>query len=234
MSFIVAIDEPSCSGKSTIARILALELGFSHIQSGAIYRCIGLQMLNENIGITNEKKIARLLTNINISFKNINGKQRTFLNSEDVTDTIRTTNVTDFTSKVASIIFVRDSVDMILRRLAQNNNIIMDGRDIGTEVFPNADIKFFLNASPIVRAKRKQKELLVTGSNVSLNNVLKSMYTWDYDAINRKKGALRRAPDSIYIDTSALEIDKLKEIMLKAIEQKIIEKDNLRSEEIEI
>ena len=89
------------------------------------------------------KKIARLLTNINISFKNINGKQRTFLNSEDVTDTIRTTNVTDFTSKVAYIIFVRDSVDMILRRLAQNNNIIMDGRDIGTEVFPNADIIFF-------------------------------------------------------------------------------------------
>lgn len=223
MSFVIAIDGPSCAGKSTIANSLASELQILHIQSGAFYRCLGLQMIKNNANLQDKEEISQLLLNSKITFKNIDGQQIILLNSEDVTELIRTKEVTDYTSKLASVTLIRDSVNTIMRKYAQTHSLIIDGRDIGTEVFPNAEVKFFLNAAPIVRAKRKQAELSQLGNNIPLNDVLKSIYTWDYDAINRKYGALKRAPDSIYIDTSSLEIDKLKEIMLKIIEEKVFE-----------
>lgn len=234
MSFIVAIDGPSCVGKSTIAKILAEELDFSYFQSGSLYRCVAFQMKKEGLTTEDEKDIQQMLTDMHIQFRNTKEGQIVLLNGENVTTIIRSKEVTDFSSKVASIQLVRDSVDRKLRRLAYDTNIIMDGRDIGTTLFPNADIKFFLTAHPSVRAKRKQKELAQNGEYQSYEAILESMYIWDYDAIHRKHGALRRAPDSIGIDTSDLTIEELKGIMLEKISQRIQEKEKRESEEKEI
>lgn len=228
MSFIVAIDGPTSSGKSTVSKLISSELNFTYVQTGAMYRCVAMEMLNEGIALDDEDGIRQLLDNIDIKFKNIDEKQLIFLNNKEVTDEIRSKEVTDYTSSVASITEVRSKLIDKQREIAKNGNIIMEGRDIGTNVFPDADIKFFLNAKAIVRAERRQKELEAKGQKLGLTEVLESMYKWDKEAVERKEGALKRAQDSIYIDTSELNVEELGKKMLPIIRCKYNDKFNER------
>lgn len=227
MSFIIAIDGPSCAGKSTIAKELATELKFAYLQSGSLYRAIGLVTLRNGISHIDEQNIKEMLKNLNIRINTTNEGQIVLLDGEDVTKLIRSKEVTDESGKIASIQVVRNYVTDRLRSFAHHTNVIMDGRDIGTTIFPNADVKFYLNARPEVRAKRKQEELKQNGQELSLIEVMKSMYEWDYDAVHRKQGALKRSLDSIYIDTSDLTIEEVKNSMLQIIRQKYEEKRKL-------
>ena len=221
MSFIVAIDGPTSSGKSTLANIIANDMGFINIQTGAMYRCVALQMLRENIQLnSNLQCINDLLERIDIEFMKQDEKQIILLNGENVTEEIRKKHITDYTSEVASIKEVRHKLLKEQRKMAGKVDVVVEGRDIGTNVFPNANIKFFLTAKPIVRAKRKQEELKLLGEEIDLLTVLQSIYKWDKDAINRKEGPLKRAKDSIYIDNSEMTTEELKDIMLRQIREK--------------
>lgn len=226
MSFIVAIDGPTSSGKSTVSNFIAQKLNFEYIQTGAMYRCVALGLLQNNIQLNDEAKIKKMLNNMNIKFLNDRENQIVIMNNKDVTEKIRTKEVTDYTSKVASIILVRHKMLEIQRRMGQNSNVIMEGRDVGTNVFPNANVKFFLTAKPSIRARRKQRELEKIGEKLEFSSVLDSIYKWDKDAIERKEGALKRAKDSIYIDSSEMSIKELEEKMIDIIKQKYKEKDN--------
>ena len=228
MSFIVAIDGPSCSGKSTVSNILAKELGFVYVQTGAMYRCVAREILKNSIKLNDIERIEEVLQKINIRFINSFNKQIVLLNGEDVTEEIRGKGITDYTSLVASITEVRRKMLNEQRKMGENSNIVIEGRDIGTNVFPNADIKFFVTAKPIIRAQRKLKELEEIGEKTSLTRVLESVYQWDKDAIERKEGALKRAKDSIYIDTSEMKIEEVKEKMLKSIREKYREDEIVR------
>ena len=225
MSFIVAIDGPTSSGKSTIANIIAKELGFVYIQTGAMYRCVTLELLNNKVSLSNSEQIRKILERINIYFVKGQKRQRVIMNGKDVTELIRTKNVTDYCSDVASLSEVRHKLLQEQRRMSSYSNVVVEGRDTGTTVFPNADVKFFLTANPILRAKRKQKELAQIGENLELINVLKSMYKWNENAIKRKDGALKRAKDSIFIDSSEMSVEELKGKMMGFIKEKYKEKE---------
>lgn len=224
MSFIVAIDGPTSSGKSTVAKLISSKLNFTYIQTGAMYRCIALEMLNNNISIDDDSGIRNILDNMDIKFENSHEKQLIIFNGNEITEEIRSKKVTDFTSSVASISQVRKKLLDTQRSLAQNRNIIMEGRDIGTTVFPNADVKFFLNANPLIRAERRRKELEKYGEKIDFIKVLESIYKWDKEAVEREEGALKRAKDSIYIDTSDLSIEELADQMITTIRYKYNDK----------
>lgn len=222
MSFIVAIDGPTSSGKSTLAKNIQNQLGFKNIQTGAMHRCVAKLILDNNIEINDMQEIERILTHLDIELKDTKEGQLVLLNERDVTLEIRTKKITDFTSKVASIPIVRQTLVNMQRKMAEKHNIVIEGRDIGTNVFPNANIKIFLNASPKVRIDRKVKELKKNGEKFDFNEIAESVYNWDRDAINRGNGALKRAKDSIYIDTSNLTIDELTTMVINKIKQKYI------------
>lgn len=227
MAFIVAIDGPTSSGKSTLAKRIAKELGFINIQTGAMYRCVAKQMQDSNIGIENTEEIETMLKNINISFRGNGDKQIVLLNGDDVTLQIRSKEITDFTSKVASILEVREALVEKQREMAQNRNVVMEGRDIGTNVFPQADIKIYLDANPLERIKRKILELKQNGEEVDELAVANSVYNWDEDAVKRKEGALKKAEDAIYIDSTQLSIDELARLVIGKINEKYIDEMEL-------
>ena len=227
MAFIVAIDGPTSSGKSTLAKRIAKELGFINIQTGAMYRCVAKQMQDSNIGIEDTKEIETMLKKINISFRGNGDKQIVLLNGEDVTLQIRSKEITDFTSKVASILEVREALVEKQREMAQNRNVVMEGRDIGTNVFPQADIKIYLDANPLERIKRKILELKQNGEEVDELAVANSVYNWDEDAVKRKEGALKKSEDAIYIDSTQLSIDELARLVIGKINEKYIDEVEL-------
>lgn len=227
MAFIVAIDGPTSSGKSTLAKRIAKELGFINIQTGAMYRCVAKQMQDSNIGIEDTKEIETMLKKINISFRGNGDKQIVLLNGEDVTLQIRSKEITDFTSKVASILEVREALVEKQREMAQNRNVVMEGRDIGTNVFPQADIKIYLDANPLERIKRKILELKQNGEEVDELAVANSVYNWDEDAVKRKEGALKKSEDAIYIDSTQLSIDELARLVIGKINEKYIDEMEL-------
>lgn len=227
MAFIVAIDGPTSSGKSTLAKRIAKELGFINIQTGAMYRCVAKQMQDSNIGIEDTKEIETMLKKINISFRGNGDKQIVLLNGEDVTLQIRSKEITDFTSKVASILEVREALVEKQREMAQNRNVVMEGRDIGTNVFPQADIKIYLDANPLERIKRKILELKQNGEEVDELAVANSVYNWDEDAVKRKEGALKKSEDAIYIDSTQLSIDELARLVIGKISEKYIDEMEL-------
>ncbi len=225
MSFIVAIDGPTSSGKSTISNLISKEMGFVYIQTGAMYRCVALELLKHGIDLEDTEQIGKVLEEIDIHF--IRGKdgQNVIMNGEDVTEQIRTKEVTDYCSDVASISEVRHKLLQEQRKMASHSDVVIEGRDTGTTVFPNADVKFFLTASSVVRARRKQQELAALGENLRFIDVLKSVYKWDEDSVKRKEGALKRAKDSIFIDSSEMEVEELKEKMLGIVKEKYKERD---------
>ncbi len=227
MSFIVAIDGPTSSGKSTLAKRLSMELGFFYIQTGAMYRCVAKLMTDNNISVDSIDEISKLLKTLEIAFKDTKDGQLVFLNGKEVASEIRTKEITDFTSKVASIPIVRMALVQMQRDMAKRKDVVMEGRDIGTNVFPNADLKIFLTASPKVRIKRRLAELEKNGEKYNFQEIAESIYKWDEEAIHRSNGALKRAEDSIYIDTTFLTEEELTKIVIEKIKEKYKEEKEL-------
>ena len=215
MSYIVAIDGPAGSGKGTITKLVAKDLGLVSIDTGMLYRCHALAVLKNNIDVSDEEKVEEILEKIDINLKNKNNKQSVFLNGEDVTDQIRTPEVTGIVSKTSSILGVRNKITELERKigyewLKEGKNIIMEGRDITTVVFPEAKVKIYLDATPIERAKRRCRQNKRNGINQSFEEVLQSIMERDKNDMNKKVGALKKAPDAIYVDSSKSSVNKTK------------------------
>lgn len=220
MSFIVAIDGPAGTGKGTITKLIAKELGLLNIDTGAMYRCVALQALRKNITTIEEKeKIIEIAKNINIEIKHKEEEQQIYLNGEDVSKEIRSKEVSGFVSPVSSIPEVREIMVDLQRKMSEDSDVIMEGRDITTVVFPNADVKIYLDANVEERAKRRYIENEQKGIQMTYEEVLESIKARDYNDMNKKVGALKIAEDAIVIDTTHMTIDevkqKVKEIILK-------------------
>lgn len=225
MSYIVAIDGPAGAGKGTITKLVAKDLGLVSIDTGMLYRCHALAILRDNINLSNDKEIEDILDKIKIELKNENNKQTVFLNGEDVTSEIRMPEISKVVSKTSSILGVREKITNLEREigyewLKQGKNIIMEGRDITTVVFPEADVKIYLDATPIERAKRRCRQNKRNGINQPFNEVLQSIMERDKNDMNKKVGALKKALDAIYVDSSKSNVNKIKQKIIKIIRQK--------------
>ena len=217
---IVAVDGPAGSGKGTVTKRIEKELGFLNLDTGATYRCVALQVLRENVKLDNEEKIIKIANDIDIKIDNTGDKDIVLLNGEDVSRDIRTKEVTSIVSQISSIIPVREKMVEVQRSLAIGKNVIVEGRDICTVVFPNADVKIYLDASEEVRAKRRFEENKQNGIDTTYEEVLENVKMRDYNDMHKKFGALKRADDAIVVDSSNLTIDevveKIKDIIKSA------------------
>ena len=220
MSFIVAIDGPAGTGKGTITKILSKEMGLVNIDTGATYRCVALYAIRNNIKLEEKDKIIESLKNINIDMKNEDGEQTIFFNGEDVSKEIRSKEVTKIVSQVSSIKEVRFAMVDIQRKLAEGKDVIMEGRDITTYVFPNADVKIYLDADENERAKRRYKEMQEKGIEMTYEEVLKNIQIRDKNDKEKEIGALKIAEDAVYVDTTNLTIEEVKEKVKQIIEEK--------------
>ena len=215
--FSVAIDGPSGAGKSSIARRAAERLGFIYVDTGALYRTVGLAMSRANTDLTSEKAVAELLDSIKVELVFKNGEQRVLLNGEDVSDAIRTPKASMMASKCSALPAVRAFLLDLQRNMAKTNSIIMDGRDIGTVVLPDANVKIYLTASAKVRAKRRYDELIEKGHNVEFEDVLADMEKRDYDDMNRATAPLKQADDAVLLCTDDLNFEESILAVLKII-----------------
>ena len=220
MSFIVAIDGPAGTGKGTITEIISKKLNLVNIGTGSAYRCVALAAIENNISIDETEKIVDLLDKIKIEFKKINDKDLIFLNGKDVTNRLREKDVSTTVSKVSLIKDVRFKLNDIFKKQAKTQDVIMEGRDIGTYVFPNADVKIFLDASLEERIRRRVKQNEELGINMSLKEIEDNMKQRDYDDKTREVGALKQADDAIYIDSSNLSIDEVANKVIDIIKKK--------------
>lgn len=220
MSFVVAIDGPAGSGKGTVTKLVGDELGLINIDTGATYRCVALETLNKNIPIENKKEIINILDKINIEFKNENNIEKVYLNGEDVTKKIRSKEVSKIVSQVSSIKEVRYKMVDLQRRLAKGKDVIMEGRDIGTYVFPNANVKIYLDATAEQRAKRRYIQNQEAGIQMEYEEILQNIKMRDKNDMEKEIGALRKAEDAIYIDSTNLSINQVKEQIIKIIKEK--------------
>lgn len=214
MNYVIAIDGPAGSGKGTITKIVADKLNLVYIDTGATYRCVALASLRNNIKLEETDKIINLAKTLDIDF-DING--HTYLNGEDVSNLIRSTEVTNIVSPVSSIPEVREIMVDLQRKMANNKNVIMEGRDITTVVFPDAKYKFYLDADVMERAKRRFKQNEEMGIESNLDDIIDSIKKRDYNDMHKPVGALKRTEDQIYIDTTHLTIDEVVEEILKHI-----------------
>ena len=218
MSFIVAIDGPAGAGKGTITKLVGEKLGLINIDTGATFRCVTLNMLQEQIDIQEEDKIKEMLDKINIKMEP-NGK--IFLNGEDVTRRIREIDVNNFVSPVSVLPIVRNKLLEVQRSIAEGKNVIMEGRDIGTVVFPNADVKIYLDATAEERAKRRVLQNQEKGIESSYEEVLEGIKDRDKRDSTRKIAPLKKAEDAIYVDSTNLSIEQVVEKIIQIIENKI-------------
>ena len=221
MAFVVAIDGPAGTGKGTITKIISKRMNLLNIDTGAMYRSVTLACIRNNVAPNEEKKIEKILDNIDIELKNMNGEQKIFLNGEDVSKEIRTPEVDEQVAKFAALKSVRDKLTPIQRKIGENNNIIMEGRDIGTVVFPNADVKIFLDCSLEERAKRRYLQNLKKGINESYDEVLKAIIERHKLETERKIAPFIKANDAITIDSTNLTIQETVNEVEKIIKSKM-------------
>lgn len=218
---IIAIDGPAGSGKSTIARLIAKDKGLIYLDTGAMYRLVTLKALNEGILGNNDlnylEEIKKLLDNLNIDIKE-NGF---YLDNVDVSEEIRKPIVSENVSDVAAIREVREKMVDLQRKFSESKNVILDGRDIGTVVFPNADLKIFLIADAKERAKRRYKELVEKGENVEIEEIYENILKRDKIDSTRKESPLKKAEDAIEVDTTSKNIEEVKNEILRMINENI-------------
>ena len=218
MNKIIAIDGPAGSGKGTLAKALSEKLGLVNIDTGATYRCVALKVLRSNIDIKDEEKIIDIAKNINIDLL---PDGTVLLDGEDVTKEIRSKEVTTIVSPISSITKVREVMVDIQRKIAEGKDVVMEGRDITTVVFPNTKYKFYLDASLEERAKRRYEENKEKGIDMTYEEVLDNIKKRDYNDMHKEVGSLTRTEDQIYIDTTNLTVDQEVEII-----EKIVKGDN--------
>ncbi len=221
MSFIIGIDGPAGSGKGTMTKILAKKFNLIHIDTGITYRALAKAVLDKNIKLEEKDKIIELAKDITIDIVSGDNLDKVFLNGKEVTSDIRSKEVTAIVSQVSSIKEVRLIMVELQRKMAEGKNVIMEGRDICTYVFPNADIKIYLKASLEERARRRYEENKEKGINTSYEEVLENIKLRDENDMNKEIGSLKVAEDSIVIDTTGLEIEQSVGKLSKIIEDKI-------------
>jgi cytidylate kinase len=214
---IIAIDGPAASGKSTTAQLLAQKLGYVYIDTGAMYRACALKAKKMGIDINDEESIRELLDDIDIRIENHNSKNRIFLDGEDVSEDIRADDISALASAISAIPAVRYKMVELQRKMGEKGGVILDGRDIGTFVFPTAEVKFFLTASPEVRAKRRWLELQQKGINKDFSEVLADLVKRDNNDSQRALAPLKKADDAIEVDTSNMTIEEQTDYLYQII-----------------
>lgn len=217
----IAIDGPAGAGKSTISKFIAAEMGYLYIDTGAMYRAIGYKAIKENIDLDDNKKVEAMAQESDIELKITDHGQSIFLDGKDVTPFIRTPEVSMAASKVSAIGAVRKTLVDLQRKIAGSNNVIMDGRDIGTVVLPDAEIKIFLTASAEDRAMRRYLELKEKGVDVNYQEVLEDMETRDYNDSHRAESPLKAADDATVIDTSGQTLGESVQTIVEFIKSRV-------------
>ncbi|MEK7404103.1 MAG: (d)CMP kinase [Acidobacteriota bacterium] len=216
---VVAIDGPAGAGKSTIARRVAEKLGFVYIDTGAMYRAVALWALRAGIELTDMRRLEQLARAARIEFEA--GSSRVLLNGEDVTDAIRAPEVSSAASIVSTYPGVRGAMVVEQRRIAAERSVVMEGRDIGTVVFPEAEVKIFLDADPEARARRRLLEMQKKGEDSDADEVARDMRERDQRDRTRAEAPLLQAPDAAYVDTTPLTIDEVEQVTLKLVRKRI-------------
>ena len=217
----IAIDGPAGSGKSTVARAIAKKLNILCLDTGAMYRACALKCVNCGVSVTDENKVAKIIENINLSVQYKDGSQVTLLDGKDVSEDIRKPEISMLASTVSAINCVRTKMVELQREIANKNSCILDGRDIGTNVLPNATFKFYLTASCDERAKRRYREYIQKGKTVDFDEIKRDIEKRDVQDTNRKIAPLKQAHDAIYIDTSDMEINEVIDFIIKKIQETI-------------
>ena len=221
---IIAIDGPAATGKSTSAKLLSQKLGFTYLDTGAMYRCVTLLILKNNVEIKNHNHLDSLLMQFQLDIKKNKKDYLFFLDGEDVSTDIRSTEVTNNVSAVSALPVVRKKLVSIQRKIAENQDSVVEGRDIGTVVFPNADIKFFIVADTIVRAKRRQLDLKKIGEEKTIDSLVKEISDRDNYDSRRKISPLSKAIDAIEVNTTNTTIDEQVDFMVNKV--KLLIKEN--------
>ena len=213
---VVAVDGPAGAGKSTISKLVAAQLGLTYIDTGAMYRAVALKVLEKELPLT-EEGIIEAARDVEIDQQSVDGLTKTYLDGRDVSTEIRTPEVSKIVSPVAKVGFVRQRLTELQRKMATRGGVIMDGRDIGTVVLPNADVKIFLTASVTERARRRFEELKAKGFDVNLSEIEKDIATRDKIDSEREIAPLKQADDAILIDSTGLTIEEVTNKMIAII-----------------
>lgn len=216
----VAIDGPAGAGKSSISRIAAKRLGFIYVDTGALYRAVGLKFSLSGADTSLNCDIDGILADTTVDIRFKDGEQRVYLDGRDVSEKIRTPAASMMASAVSARPQVRAFLLEMQRKLARENNVVMDGRDIGTVVLPDAEVKIYLTASAEVRAERRLKELTEKGENVTFKEVYDDMVKRDYDDMHREIAPLKQAEDAVHADTTDCNFEESVELILKIVEEK--------------
>ena len=212
----VAIDGPGGTGKSTIAKAVAARFGLEYIDTGAMYRALGLKARRNGVDESDEDAVRAMLADTSIDF--VSG--HTHLDGEDVSGLIRTNEISMVASNISKLAIVRSKVDEVSRYLASTKDVVMEGRDIGTTVIPDAEVKIFMTASPEIRAERRYKQLLEAGKEADYDQILKEVQERDYQDSHREVSPLRQADDAVFLDTSDLNIDEVVDAVADIITDK--------------
>lgn len=217
---IIAIDGPAGAGKSTIAKLIAKQLGLVYIDTGAMYRAVGLKAKRNNIACSEQEKIEEMLKNTEVELRNENGATAVYLDGENVSTEIRLPEISRMASDISAVPVVRYAMVEMQRSMANKTDTILDGRDIGTFVLPNADVKIFLTASVEERAERRYKELIARGENVKREDVRSDIEKRDYNDSHRALAPLKKADDATEVDTTGMTIDQVCEKIISLVRNK--------------
>ncbi len=223
MSFQIAIDGPAGAGKSTIAKAVSKALEFIYVDTGAMYRAIGLCCLKNNVDINDEQAVTECAKSSEVSIAYIDGEQAVILNGENVNKEIRTQEVSNTASVVSAYKLVREKLVSLQQELANTTNVVMDGRDIASCVLPNADVKIYLDASVEVRAKRRYDELVAKGESADLKSIEEEVKDRDYRDMNRENSPLVRVPEATHIDSSFMTIQEVTDLIVNEAKERMHE-----------
>ena len=221
MAYAIAIDGPAGAGKSTIAKSIAKKLQYIYVDTGAMYRAIAIYFIKNNIDPTDENAINKACEHVDITITYLNGEQQVILNGENITSILRNEEVGKIASKTSIYAKVRKKLVELQRELARTTDCIMDGRDIGTTVLPNANVKIYLTASVEARASRRYKELIEKGESPSFEVIKSDIENRDYQDMNRENSPLKQADDAVLIDSSNIDLDETIETIIKVINENI-------------
>lgn len=221
MKPIVAIDGPAGAGKSTIAQMVADRLGYLYIDTGAMYRAVAWKVIEAAIPISEHAKITSLAKSLNIHFTKVDGEQHIYVDSEDLTEAIRTSQATRLSSPVSAILGVRKRLVELQRAMGEQGGVVMEGRDIGTAVFPNAEVKIFLTASLMERARRRTQQLKEQGIEADTEQVAAEIRERDLRDSSRRHAPLKQAPDAVLLDTDFMSIEQVVDEVIAIHNQKV-------------